>query len=134
MKKIFFVFLISYSAISCGQTKRLLEQNYDSCVNKNINIIKVELDSIFGKQWVDENINKHSRIRFVITLDSLGSVVSLDGYKADMLSKEQFILFFSKIREKKFCLINGDSHLSYNEFIKFGKNRYQYTYIYPMGK
>lgn len=134
IKSYLFIMLFASAITSCAQVKPIVQSNKTedtSCVDKNIALLGLQLKTTFGEEWVKGNLSEQSKLFITLTLDSLGQVVTLDRYKAEMMTKEEFDNFFSSLKQQQFCLFNGDPHLSFKDFIKYGNNRYQYTFVFP---
>lgn len=129
--------LISFNT-SCAQTKEIkMAQSQDYSAFPCSSIMNKELENslitILGKDFVINSLNTNeNRIYVSITLDSLSKVVDAKILKSKNLTLEQITQIETDLKTKTLCLINSDPHLTLEEFIRIGNNRYKYTlpYIY----
>jgi hypothetical protein len=123
---------------NCVETKYNYKQDStispascEAIFNKEIeNVLFVTL----GKDYVLNTLNEENKLYIRLTLDSLGLVVASNLIKSKILSKDQINKIELNLTNKKLCLINSDPHLTLDEFIRIGKNKYQYICQYPFHK
>lgn len=84
------------------------------------------LITVLGKEYVFENFKKKDDTIYAsITMDSLARVVESKILKFNNLTPNQVMQIESDLTGKTLCLINSDPHLSFEEFIKLGNNRFK---------
>lgn len=129
----FVLIFTTYSG--CAQTAKTTPNDSSTITISCDEIMSKEIENVMfhtlGKQLVLNTFNKENKIYFTIILDSLARVVEVSIRKTDKLTVEQERLLESNLKDRKLCLVNSDPHLSYEEFIRIGKNRYKSVCPYP---
>jgi hypothetical protein len=133
MKKILFLLTLSLARYgSYAQTSEAkIEIGGDSCRALVNSKIESQLLSTFGQQWLDDFYLTKQHIVLTVALDSFGNIIELINYRAESISKKDFDRFFDSLKRQSFCLFNTDPHISYEQYIASGQNRYYYVYPFP---